>query len=143
LVVYTDKQNINEVKELSTMHLQTSTNNRLFLPSSNIMIPCHPTIEIPAEVYERLIVKHNKCIHSLQQSTIAGLGWSKAATQLPVTSTSPFATEHPNINTIRIIELVGLATKLPNNPIHSLTKMANDTVLNLTSSNTEPATSFI
>jgi hypothetical protein len=44
LAVYTDKHNIDEVKELCNMHLQLGTNNRLFLLPNSIMIPCHPTI---------------------------------------------------------------------------------------------------
>jgi hypothetical protein len=104
------------------MHLQLGTANILFLPPNSIMIPCHPTIEIPAEIHEHLIVKHNKCINSLQQTTVAGLSWSKATIQLPIISTSNFATKHPDINTISIIELIGLEMKKTNNPIHSLTK---------------------
>jgi hypothetical protein len=116
LAVYTDKHNIDEVKELCNMHLQIGTNNRLFLPPNSIMIPCHPTLEIPAEIHERLIVKHNKCIHSLQQNTVTGLSWTKANTQLPIITTSNFAAEHPDINTISIIELIGLEMKKTQQP---------------------------
>jgi hypothetical protein len=111
LTIYTDKRHVDDVKELCNMHIQTCTKNRLGLPPNITMIPCQPTLEIPAKIHERLIIKHNKCFHSLTQGTIAGLSWSKATKQLPITSISQFATSRPDIQTIIIIELIGMIKK--------------------------------
>jgi hypothetical protein len=59
LVLYTDMRNLEDVKELCNMNIQEGTKNRLFLPIGSIMIPHHPTNEVPPEIHEKLIIKHN------------------------------------------------------------------------------------
>jgi hypothetical protein len=91
LAFYTDMKNLDGVKELCNMNIQEGTKNRLFLPIGSTMLPHHPTNEVPPEIHEKLIVKHNRRLESLSQGSIKGLSWIQAETkfQLQVRSGVP------------------------------------------------------
>jgi hypothetical protein len=143
LALYTDKDHIHTVKELCNNNIQQQTRNRLFLPPNSTIIPCYPTHEIPAEIHERLVIKHNKCLASLMQHSVAGLNWHQAQRKLRVRPESKFATAFPNLTTISAIELMGMIIKKPNNPIHSISKAGDDVVLNFDKQARLSATEFI
>jgi hypothetical protein len=103
LALYTDKDHILTVKELCNTNIQEQTRNRLFLPPNSTIIPCYPTHEIPAEIHERLVIKHNKCLESLMQNSITGITWHQAQSKLRVCPNSKFAKALPDLTTISAI----------------------------------------
>jgi hypothetical protein len=84
-------------KELCNANIQEEPRNRLFLPINSTIIPCHPTNEIPAEIHERLVIKHNKCLDSLMQNSISGMNWHQAESRLQISSDSNFAKAFPSL----------------------------------------------
>jgi hypothetical protein len=122
LALYTDIKNLDDVKELCNMNIQEGTKNRLFLPIGSTMLPHHPTNEVPPEIHEKLIIKHNRRLESLSQGSIKGLAWAQAETKLRVIPTSKFAAAYPRITSISAVELLGMVMKRPGNPTHSISR---------------------
>jgi hypothetical protein len=143
LTLYTDKEHVAEVKELCNTHIQEEPRNRLFLPLHSIIIPCHPTPEIPAEIHERLIIKHNKCLDSLTQHSITGMTWHQAESKITISPHSKFANAFPSLQTVSAIELMGMTIKKKNNPIHSISKVGSKVVLNFDKQSHDQANDFI
>jgi hypothetical protein len=143
LALYTDKEHVAEVKELCNTHIQEEPRNRLFLPQHSTIIPCYPTPEIPAEIHERLIIKHNKCLDTLTQQSVTGMTWHQAERKTLISPHSKFATAFPSLHTVSAIELMGMIIKKQNNPIHSISKVGTDVVLNFDKQSHKQAHDFI
>jgi hypothetical protein len=144
LDLYTDMKNVDEVKELCHMSIQEGTENIPFLPISSTMLPHHPTNEVPPEIHEKLIVKHNRRLASLSQGYIKGLSWIQAEAKLRVIPTSKFAAAYPSITSISEVELLGMVMKRPGNPTHSIAKAnKSETIINFDKLERASAAAFI
>jgi hypothetical protein len=106
-------------------------------------MPCYPTPKIPAEIHERLIIKHNKCLDSLTQQSITGMTWYQAERKTTVSPHSKLATAFPSLQTVSAIEVMGMIIKKKTNPIHSISKVGTDVVLDFDKKSHAQANDFI
>jgi hypothetical protein len=144
LALFTDMKNADDVKELYNMSIQERTKNMLLLPIGSTMLPPHPTNEVPPEIHEKLILKHNIRLELLSQGSIKGLSRIQVKAKLRVIPNSKFAAAYPIINSISAVELLCMVTKRPGNPTHSISKAnKSETIINFDKLERASAKAFI
>jgi hypothetical protein len=124
-------------------HQHTRTNTKPPIPTDQQHHHSLLPNTIPAEIHKHLVIKRNKCLESLMQNPITGISWHQAQNKLRVCPESKFAKALPKLTTISAIELMGKIIKKTNNPIHSISKVGNEVVLNFYIQTRPSAAEFI